>query len=265
MRQRSAIVAVLAVVAACGNSRDADPVKRDQDLARRDPPAPAPVPAPPADPTPVDQYTGPRDRLVDGIVGVRDHAVLAAMRRVPRHRFVPPDMRDRAYDDTALPIGFGLTISQPSIVAMMTEAAHVDSGDKVLEIGTGSGYQAAVLAELGAKVYTIEIHPELAERTGKLLDKLGLDSKISLQVGDGYFGWPLQAPFDAILVTCAAARVPPKLLPQLRPGGRMVLPLGDETSQVLTVLTKNADGTYDQSALLEVLFGRMTGAIEDEP
>src|SRR5262249_8889858 len=136
--------------------------------------------------------------------GIDDPHVLAAMNKVARHELVPPNVRDLAYADRALPIGFGLTISQPYIVATMTQAAGIKAGDKVLEIGTGGGYQAAVLAEIGAKVYTIEIVDELAARTRKALAHLGYD-KIQTRTGDGYFGWPEAAPFDAILVTAASS------------------------------------------------------------
>jgi protein-L-isoaspartate(D-aspartate) O-methyltransferase len=186
--------------------------------------------------------------------------VLAAMRKVPRHAFVPPEIRSRAYDDSALPIGFGLTISQPYIVAAMTEAAHVHAENRVLEIGTGSGYQAAVLAAMGCDVYTIEINADLAKRTELVFQQQGLRT-IKRRTGDGYFGWSEAAPFDAILVTAAAAEVPKPLLDQLKVGGHLVIPLGTD-EQVLTVVTKTSDGTT-REPLLDVLFGPMLGAIRD--
>ncbi|MGH7185866.1 MAG: protein-L-isoaspartate(D-aspartate) O-methyltransferase, partial [Pseudomonadota bacterium] len=152
-------------------------------------------------------------------------SVLEAMRRAPRHAFVPADMRELAYDDRPLPIGYGQTISQPYIVALMTDLLRLAPGDRALEIGTGSGYQAAVLAELGYQVYTIEIVPALAEQAAKRLSDLGYNA-VHVREGDGYFGWPEAAPFDAIVVTAAAPQIPPPLLEQLKPGGRMIIPIG---------------------------------------
>jgi protein-L-isoaspartate(D-aspartate) O-methyltransferase len=188
--------------------------------------------------------------------GIVDPYVLAAMNKVPRHELVPPSVRDQAYADRALPIGFGLTISQPFIVATMTQAASVKPGDRVLEIGTGSGYQAAVLAEIGARVYTIEIVDELAARTRKVLTQLGYGT-IHLRVGDGYRGWPDAAPFDAIIVTAAASEVPQPLLDQLAIGGHMVIPVGDD-DQYLLAITHGSGGDTTR-VLLPVRFGRMTG------
>ena len=224
-----------------------------------DKPPPPPVPRDAA--VRVDPYADQRERMVQTTIerrGIRDEHVLAAMRAVPRHEFVPPTIRPRAYDDSALPIGFGLTISQPFIVATMTEAAHVTKGSRVLEIGTGSGYQAAVLAALGCQVYTIEINDELAKRTDLVFRELGLHT-IQFRTGDGYFGWPEAAPFDAILVTAAAPRVPKPLLDQLKPGGRIVIPVGVD-DQNLEVVTKSADGTTVDD-LMPVLFGPMTGEV----
>ncbi|HXF85348.1 MAG TPA: protein-L-isoaspartate(D-aspartate) O-methyltransferase [Anaerolineales bacterium] len=151
--------------------------------------------------------------------------VLRAMRAVPRHKFVPVEYLNHAHENRPLPIGYGQTISQPFIVALMTSLLDLKPGEKVLEIGTGSGYQAAVLAELGAEVYTIEIIPELAETAAKRLQELGYN-KVQLKQGDGYYGWPEFAPFDAIIVTAAPDRVPPPLIEQLAEGGRLVIPLG---------------------------------------
>jgi protein-L-isoaspartate(D-aspartate) O-methyltransferase len=156
--------------------------------------------------------------------GIEDSAVLEAMRAVPRHLFVPGEYRDLAYGDHPLPIGYGQTISQPYIVALMTVALDVEPGAKVLEIGTGSGYQAAVLVELGLEVYTIEIIPELAGGARDVLDDLGYDAEV--RTGDGYFGWEEKGPFDAIIVTAAPDHVPQPLVDQLAPGGSMVIPVG---------------------------------------
>ncbi len=179
--------------------------------------------------------------------GVRNPEVLRAMRTVPRHLFVPPALRLSAYDDTALAIGEGQTISQPYIVAFMTEALQVGPGDKVLEIGTGSGYQAAVLAEVVDEVYTIEVRPQLAERAEQLLKKLGYDN-VHVRCGNGAYGWPEEAPFDGIIVTAAPDRVPDELLKQLRDGARMVIPLGREI-QRLHVITRRGDAFEDEAVL----------------
>ena len=185
--------------------------------------------------------------------------VLAVMGQVPRHEFVPAGERARAYQDRPLPIGFGQTISQPYIVALMTDLLEVGPGDKVLEIGTGSGYQAAVLAELGVKVYTIEIVPPLAEAAAARLARLGYGTA-EARPGDGYYGWPGLAPFDGIVVTAAASHVPPSLVQQLKPGGRMVIPVGSPFSvQQLVLITKNADGTVKTEQLLPVRFVPLTG------
>jgi len=158
--------------------------------------------------------------------GVEDPTVLNAMRTVPRHAFVPQDLVENAYDDNPLPIGYGQTISQPYIVAWMTELLELQPGDKVLEIGTGSGYQAAVLAELGSvKVYSIEIIPELSERAESTLEKLGY-TQVMIKQGDGYYGWAEFAPYDAIIVTAAPDHLPAPLAAQLSEGGRMVIPIG---------------------------------------
>jgi protein-L-isoaspartate(D-aspartate) O-methyltransferase len=206
-----------------------------------------------------DPFAEKRLRMVEGTLvarGIDDPHVLAAMNKVPRHELVPPNVRDQAYADRALPIGFGLTISQPFIVATMTQAAGVKPGDRVLEIGTGSGYQAAVLAEIGAQVYTIEIVDELASRTRSVLTHLGYDT-IQLRAGDGYRGWPDAAPFDAIIVTAAVPEAPQPLLDQLAIGGHMVIPVGDD-DQYLVALTHGRDRD-EMRVLMPVRFGRMTG------
>ena len=178
--------------------------------------------------TPVDPYAEQREKLVQRTIidrGVSDPAVLAAMRAVKRHLFVPDEYVDQAYDDHPLPIGYGQTISQPYIVALMTEFLELKSDDRVLEIGTGSGYQAAVLAEIVDVVYTIEIVPELAESAAARLAQLGYDDVIATQ-GDGYFGWEEHAPFDAIIVTAAPDHLPQPLVGQLKEGGYIVIPIG---------------------------------------
>lgn len=189
--------------------------------------------------------------------GVRDPRVLEAMRRVPRHAFVPAALQAEAYADRPLPIGFEQTISQPYVVAFMTEQLALQPGERVLEIGTGSGYQAAVLAVLAHEVRSIEIVPELAERASRDLARLGY-TNVFVRAGDGYQGWPEAAPFDAIIVTCAPDHVPRPLVDQLREGGRMIIPVGDQGSQSLHVLRK-AGGRVEERAVLPVRFVPMTG------
>jgi protein-L-isoaspartate(D-aspartate) O-methyltransferase len=202
-------------------------------------------------------WTDLRRRMVDDQLkgrDIKDDKVLAAMGKVPRHEFVPEEWRTSAYQDRALPIGLKQTISQPYIVALMTQVAAPKAGDKVLEVGTGSGYQAAVLAEIGVKVYTIELLEELADQAKARLKRLGYD-KIEVKAGDGYLGWPDAAPFDAILVTCGAESVPAPLFEQLKKGGRMVIPVGTVAEgQVLRVITKNAKGEREERDLIPVRF-----------
>lgn len=212
------------------------------------------------------------EKLREGMVarqiaarGVRDEAVLQAMRIVPRHRLVPEDVRPYAYDDTPLPIGLGQTISQPYIVALMTELARVKPGHRVLEVGTGSGYQAAVLAQMGAEVYTIEILEPLARRAERDLAELGY-TNVCVRAGDGYLGWPEVAPFDAILVTAGATHIPKPLVEQLKVGGRMVIPVGETLhTQSLRLLIKNEDGTLDERDILPVRFVPLTGPHAERP
>lgn len=186
-------------------------------------------------------------------------ATLAAMRRVPRHEFVPPERRAHAYRDHPLPIGYGQTISQPFIVAAMTALLEVESGDRVLEIGTGSGYQAAVLDELQVAVYTIEIIEPLAQEARARLAKLGYDD-VQTRVGDGYFGWEENGPYDAIIVTAAASHIPQPLIRQLKSGGVMVIPVGDRfLTQHLVLVTKASDGAVQLRQLLPVRFVPLTG------
>jgi len=191
--------------------------------------------------------------------GVRDARVLDAMRRVERHRFVPESMRDHAYEDHPLGIGYGQTISQPYIVAVMTEAARVRPGARVLEIGAGSGYQAAVLAELAGEVDTIELIEPLAKDVAARLSALGYRN-VNVRAGDGYHGWPERAPFDAIVIAAAPPEIPPPLLDQLAMGGRLVAPVG-EGEQELVVVKRTAAGLTTRT-LLPVRFVPMTGEVQ---
>jgi len=184
--------------------------------------------------------------------------VLEAMRRVPRHSFVPADLRDHAYEDRPLPIGYGQTISQPYIVALMTDMLRLPPGGRALEIGTGSGYQAAILAALGNDVFTIEIIPALAQQAATRLSEAGFGA-VKVRQGDGYFGWPDKAPFDGIVVTAAAPQIPPPLLEQLKPGGRMIIPVGAAfLVQQLILVEKLADGAIRTDVLLPVAFVPLT-------
>jgi len=198
-----------------------------------------------------------RDRMAAVIrdsYGLKDKPVLEAMRTVPRHEFVPDRVRRRAYGDSPLPIGHGQTISQPFMVAEMTRRLALDAGDRVLEVGTGSGYQAAVLTHFTRHVYTIEIIRPLAEAARKRLDRLGYDC-VEVRHGDGYDGWPKAAPFDAIIVTCAAGQIPPPLVKQLKPGGRMVIPVGGRFSvQRLMLVEKDEQGEVTSRSLMAVRF-----------
>ena len=189
--------------------------------------------------------------------GITNARVLEVMRRVPRHELVPADVRDRAYEDRPLPIGHGQTISQPYIVAFMTQSLDPQPGDRVLEVGTGSGYQAAVLASLVEEVYSIEIVEALANRAVADLARLGI-TNVHVRAGDGYGGWPEEAPFDAIIVTCAPEAVPRPLVEQLADGGRMIIPVGPVWSQELVELQKR-EGALERRAVLPVRFVPMTG------
>lgn len=192
------------------------------------------------------EYAAERDEMVERQLvkrGISDSEVLAAMRRVPRHRFVPKALERAAYEDGPLPIVGGQTISQPYIVAFMSEAAQAGKADRCLEVGTGSGYQAAVLAELCAETYSIEYLPEVAEFGRHNLESLGyLERAVHLRIGDGYAGWPERAPFQAILVTAAPERVPAPLLEQLAMGGRLVIPVGADRDQKMEIWTRRAAG-----------------------
>lgn len=189
--------------------------------------------------------------------GVRDERVLAAMRSVPRHEFVPVDMQVHAYEDTPLPIGLGQTISQPYIAAFMTELLRLKGTENVLEIGTGSGYQAAVLSVLANRVHTIERHAGLAQKAKEKLEELGY-LNISVQTGDGSLGYPKAAPYDDILVTAAAPAAPQPLLDQLAEGGRLVVPVGQGSMQMLQLWTRNQD-KFESSDILPVIFVLLKG------
>ncbi len=208
------------------------------------------------------ERTAERHQMVERQIvarGIRNPRVLEAMRNVPRHWFVPQSARSQAYQDRPLRIGHGQTISQPYIVALMSELLEIEAADKVLEIGTGSGYQAAVLVELARDVYTIEIVEPLAQRTIRLLEDKAYD-EIHTRIGDGYRGWPEQAPFDAIIVTCAPETPPPALIEQLAVGGRMCIPVGPQSgNQELVLIEKLADGSLLRSRVSWVRFVPMTG------
>jgi protein-L-isoaspartate(D-aspartate) O-methyltransferase len=204
-----------------------------------------------------DRWREARERLVATALapaGISDSATLAAMRTVPRHEFVPAELWPLAYEDMPLPIGQEQTISQPAVVALMTQLIRPRRGKRVLEIGTGSGYQAAVLAETGCRVWTIEIFRALANEARARLVRLGYGG-VTVRHGDGYAGWPEQAPFDAILVTAAADSIPPALLEQLGPGGRLVMPVGDHFSyQELMLVEKDARGEVSSREVVPVRF-----------
>ncbi|MFH1729442.1 MAG: protein-L-isoaspartate(D-aspartate) O-methyltransferase [Pseudomonadota bacterium] len=193
--------------------------------------------------------------------GIKDEKVLKAMEKVPRHFFVADDMKNLAYSDSPLPIGFDQTISQPYVVAFMTEAAQVKENDIVLEIGTGSGYQAAVLSELAKEVYTIEILEGLGKQAKQTLNELNYKN-VHVRVGDGYKGWPEKAPFDVILVTAAPDHIPQPLIEQLKIGGKIVMPVG-EKNQILKRITKTKNGLSEES-LSQIYFVPMTGEAQEK-
>lgn len=212
------------------------------------------------------RYARERERMVDEQVagrGITDPGVLAAMRRVPRHRFVQEALRARAYGDHPLPIGEDQTISQPFIVGLMTSLLELTGREKVLEVGTGSGYQTAVLAAVARRVCSIERLPRLAERARALLESLGYDN-VWIRVGNGALGWPDQAPFDRIIVTAGGPAIPPPLVQQLAEGGRMVLPVGSPDNQTLTVVD-NVGGEIRQRTHGECKFVKLVGKYAWEP
>jgi len=216
-------------------------------------------------PSRVKKEEADRERMVRVQIeqrGVKDPRVLAAMREVPRHLFVEPRYAVEAYEDHPVPIGEGQTMSQPYIVALMTELLDIGPGDRILEIGTGSGYQAAVLARLARQVDTIEILPALARKAKARFEELGV-SNVRCRVGDGFRGWPEDAPFDGIVVTAAPRTIPQPLLDQLAPGGRMVIPVGD-FYQELKVFSKSADGSISEKDVLPVRFVPMTGEAQSK-
>lgn len=217
----------------------------------------------PPPPIAAEEFAQWRRRMVDEQLKARaitDERVLAAMGKVPRHRFVPEDFQHEAYSDGPLPIGQGQTISQPYIVALMTAAVSVKPQSRCLDVGTGSGYQAAVLAELAKEVYSIEIIPELADSADKRLQELGYRN-VRVRAGDGYQGWPEYAPFDAIIVAAAPDHVPQPLVDQLAPGGKLVIPVGDWFQELL-LIEKQADGTVSKRNLAPVRFVPMTGRLQ---
>jgi protein-L-isoaspartate(D-aspartate) O-methyltransferase len=240
-RRRFSLIVLLLLLSAC---IDRNPGRRDND---------------------VDDWTAQRDRMVRAHLVARDITdprVLAAMGEVSRHEFVPPARRSLAYADHPLPIGNGQTISQPYVVALMTQLLALRGDENVLEIGTGSGYQAAVLSRLANTVYTIELEPELAASATERLRRLGYEN-VRVRAGDGFFGWPERAPFDAIMITAATPRVPERLVEQLRQGGRIVLPLDRNGVQELIVGTKH-EGKLRLQSRGAVLFVPMLGEVREE-
>jgi len=210
-----------------------------------------------------EKYREMRIDMVKGQIesrGVKAPQVLQAMRKVPRHRFVREGLKDHAYEDRPLPIGHGQTISQPYIVAYMSEILEPEPGDVMLEVGTGSGYQAAVLSEMVEKVYTIEIIPDLAESARERIEALGYQN-VTVRTGDGYYGWEEYAPFDGIIVTAAATHIPPPLIEQLKPGARMVIPVGPVMQvQQLMLVVKQEDGSIVKYRKMPVRFVPLTGS-----
>ncbi|MBM3467899.1 MAG: protein-L-isoaspartate(D-aspartate) O-methyltransferase [Alphaproteobacteria bacterium] len=209
----------------------------------------------------IDPFTKERKRMVKTQIkaaGVQDVRVLKALQTVPRHLFVPPDLREQAYEDKPLPIGYHQTISQPYIVGFMSEALEVNTNDKILEIGTGSGYQASILSKLCQDVYTIEIVAPLALQAQKTFEKLRY-SNIHCKAGDGNMGWPEASPFDAIIVTATCSQIPPALIAQLKIGGRLVMPLGKETSEQTLIRVIKTKNGLRKEYLIPVRFVPLTG------
>jgi protein-L-isoaspartate(D-aspartate) O-methyltransferase len=212
-----------------------------------------------------DELAERRQRMVEEQIrgrGIRQPEVLRAMAEVPRHLFVPKELREEAYEDKALPIEYGQTISQPYVVALMTELLDLSGDEKVLEIGTGSGYHSAVLSRVADEVYSIEIIESLGRRAATRLAYLGF-GKVQVRIGDGYAGWPQQEPFDAIILTAAPPRLPEPLFEQLKVGGRMVVPVGDYLQDLLLIV-KNRDGTRTSKRIAPVRFVPMTGEVQQK-
>jgi len=258
------IICLLTVCAFCnGSDKPTDPNEQNADPNK--PVVGKKVLAPTHEHPAFDERVRERRRLVDRYIraeGVREPNVLEAMSTVPRHAFVRESDLARTYADHPLAIGYGQTISQPYIVAYMTQALRLDPNDRILEIGTGSGYQAAVCAEIVRSVYSIEIVEPLAKSAKNRLKELGYRN-VTVKAGDGYFGWEEHAPFDAVIVTCAANFVPPPLIRQLKPGGRMILPVGSPFGyQTLKLITKDTKGKVHSRRLLPVRFVPMLGEVK---
>lgn len=212
----------------------------------------------------MDSIENKRERMLERHLkarGIEDAAVLQAMREVPREAFLPEEMREVAYQDAPLPIGEGQTISQPYIVALMTQLLEPHRSDRVLEVGTGSGYAAAVLSRIVKMVYTVERHPSLVHGAQAVFDRLGYDN-IRVRQGDGRFGWPEESPFEAVVVTAAARRIPPALTTQLAVGGRLVIPVGPQDVQELRLVRRTAENAYDTATRLPVRFVPLVGSQE---
>lgn len=219
-----------------------------------------------AEPAPPDPTAPARNRMVERHLverGIKDPRVLDAFRTVPRHLFLPPSTQRLAYDDESIPIGQGQTITPPFDVAMMTEALSPKPTERVYEVGTGSGYQAAILSRVVKEVYSVEIHEPLGKRAAEVLKTLGY-SNVQTRIGDGYVGWPDAAPFDAVIVTCAPEKVPAPLVAQLKEGGRMVIPLGDRFNQIVYLKVKRGGKLEDVRELRPTLFVPMTGRAQRE-
>jgi protein-L-isoaspartate(D-aspartate) O-methyltransferase len=217
------------------------------------------------EPEPADPTATARNRMVERHLadrGIKDKRVLQAFRTVPRHRFIPPESRRLAYDDESIPIGEGQTITPPFDVAFMTEQLQPKPTDKIYEVGTGSGYQSAILSQLVKDVYSIEIHAKLGLRAAEVHKELGY-TNIHTRIGDGYNGWPEEAPFDAIIVTCAPTKVPQPLIDQLKEGGRLIIPIGSRFDQTLHLMVKK-NGKLTGKALRPTLFVPMTGQDQRE-